>query len=82
MNYQAKCQYRTKIKFYYTGADTHRMWQGLQMITDYKRKPSCKLSREFTGKFADIFNLSLTQSVIPRMFQADHHSPDPISTYL
>jgi hypothetical protein len=29
MNYQAKCQYRTKIKFYYTGADTHQMWQGL-----------------------------------------------------
>jgi hypothetical protein len=40
---QAKRQYRTKIKWYYTGSDTLRMWQGLQTITDYKGKHSREL---------------------------------------
>ena len=40
---QAKHQYRTKIESYYTGSDTHRMWQGLQTITDYKWIPSHEL---------------------------------------
>ena len=40
---QAKHQYRTKIESYYTGSDTHRMWQGLQTITDYKGKHSREL---------------------------------------
>ena len=37
---QAKHQYRTKIKSYYTGSDGRQMWQGLQTITDYKGKHS------------------------------------------
>jgi hypothetical protein len=40
---QAKSQYRTKIKSYYTGFDASQMWQGLQTITDYKRKHSQEL---------------------------------------
>ena len=40
---QAKHRYRTKIESYYTGPDFHRMWQGLQTITDYKGKHSHEL---------------------------------------
>jgi hypothetical protein len=40
---QAKTKYSTKIESYYTSSDPRRMWQGLQTITDYKRKPSRKL---------------------------------------
>ena len=36
-------QYRTKIESYYTGSDAHRVWQGLQTITDYKGKHSQEL---------------------------------------
>ena len=43
---QAKHQYRTKIKSYYTGSDAHRMWQGLQTITDYKGKHSRELPND------------------------------------
>ena len=39
----AKHQYRTEIEFYYSGSESRRMWQGLQIITDYKGKPSHKL---------------------------------------
>ena len=28
------------MESYYTGSDTRRMWQGLQMTTDYKGKPN------------------------------------------
>ena len=41
---QAKCQYKTEIKSYYTGFDARRMWQGVQTITDYKGKPRRDLS--------------------------------------
>ena len=37
---QAKFQYRDKVESQFNGADTHRMWQGLQEITDYKKKTS------------------------------------------
>ena len=37
---QAKCQYRDKVESQFNGSDTRRMWQGLQTITDYKRKTS------------------------------------------
>ena len=40
---QAKRQYWTKMESYYTCSDAHRMWQGLQTITDYKGKHSRKL---------------------------------------
>ena len=40
---QANCQYRTKIRSYYIGSGTRRMWQGLQTITDYRGKPSREL---------------------------------------
>ena len=40
---QTKRQYRTKIESYYTGSDTHQMWQGWQTITDYKGKNSREL---------------------------------------
>ena len=40
---QAKCQYRTKIESYYTGSNAGLMWQDLQTITHYKRKPSHEL---------------------------------------
>jgi hypothetical protein len=40
---QAKCQYRTIIKSYYTGSDARRLWQGLQTITEYKGKSSHEL---------------------------------------
>jgi hypothetical protein len=29
-----------RLNPYYTASDAHRMWQGLQTITDYKGKPS------------------------------------------
>ena len=38
-----KHQYRTKIESHYTGSDAHWLWQGLQTITDYKRKYSHEL---------------------------------------
>ena len=37
---QAKCQYRDKVESQFNGSDTRRMWQGLQSITDYKKKTS------------------------------------------
>ena len=37
---QAKHQYRDKIEPQFNGSDTRRMWQGLQSITDYKKKTS------------------------------------------
>ena len=40
---QAKRQYRAKIESYYTGSEYRLMWQGLQTITDYKRKHSREL---------------------------------------
>ena len=40
---QAKRQYRAKIESYYSGSYARLMWQGLQTITDYKRKHSCEL---------------------------------------
>jgi hypothetical protein len=40
---QAKRQYMIKIESYYTDSATHRMWQGLKTITDYKGKPSQEL---------------------------------------
>jgi hypothetical protein len=39
---ESKCQYRTKIEFYFAGGNTP-MWHGLQTITDYKGKPSREL---------------------------------------
>jgi hypothetical protein len=35
---QAKCQYRDKVESQFKGSDTRGMWQGLQPITDYKKK--------------------------------------------
>ena len=40
---QAKRQYRIKTESYYTSSDAHRMWQGLNTITDYKGKPRREL---------------------------------------
>ena len=35
---QTKCQYRDKVESQFNGSDTRRIWQGLQSITDYKKK--------------------------------------------
>ena len=35
---QAKCRYRDEVESHFNGSDTRRMWQGLQEITDYKKK--------------------------------------------
>ena len=35
---QEKCQYRDKVESQFNGSGTRRMWQGLQEITDYKKK--------------------------------------------
>uniref|UniRef100_A0A8L0DJB6 Reverse transcriptase domain-containing protein n=1 Tax=Oncorhynchus mykiss TaxID=8022 RepID=A0A8L0DJB6_ONCMY len=35
---QAKRQYRDKVESQFNGSDTRGMWQGLQSITDYKKK--------------------------------------------
>ena len=43
---QAKRQYRTNIESNYNGCDSHRMWQGLQTITDYSGKHSWELPRD------------------------------------
>ena len=37
---QAKLRYRDKVESQFNGSDTRGMWQGLQSITDYKRKTS------------------------------------------
>ncbi|XP_052334968.1 uncharacterized protein LOC127911710 [Oncorhynchus keta] len=37
---QAKRQYRDKVESQYNGSDTRGMWQGLQSITDFKKKSS------------------------------------------
>ena len=37
---QGKSHYRDKVESQFNGSDTRRMWQGLQTITDYKRKTS------------------------------------------
>ena len=37
---QAKLQYRDKVESQFNGSDTRGMWQGLQSITDYKKKTS------------------------------------------
>ncbi|KAM9407611.1 6-phosphofructo-2-kinase/fructose-2,6-bisphosphatase-like isoform 2-T2 [Salvelinus alpinus] len=37
---QAKRRYRDKVESKFNGSDTRRMWQGLQTITDSKRKTS------------------------------------------
>ena len=37
---QAKGQYRDKVESQFNGSETRGMWQGLQSITDYKRKTS------------------------------------------
>jgi hypothetical protein len=37
---QAKCQYSNKADSQFNGSDTRSMWQGLQEITDYKKKTS------------------------------------------
>ena len=36
----SECQYRDKVELQFNGSETRRMWQGLQTITDYKRKTS------------------------------------------
>ena len=37
---QAKRQYRDEVESQFNGSDTRGMWQGLQSITDYKKKTS------------------------------------------
>ena len=37
---QAKHQYRDKVESKFNGSNTRQMWQGLQSITDYKKKTS------------------------------------------
>ena len=37
---QAKHQYGDKVELQFNGADMRRMWQGLQTITDYRKKTS------------------------------------------
>jgi hypothetical protein len=37
---QAKCPYRDKVESQFNCSNTRRMWQGLQTITDYKKKTS------------------------------------------
>ena len=37
---QAKCQYRDQVESQFNGSDMRRMLQGLQEITDYKKKTS------------------------------------------
>ena len=50
---QAKHQYRINIESYYTGSDTHQMWQGLKTIADYKGKPRRELNA-FYARFEAI----------------------------
>ena len=35
---QAKIHYRDKVESQFNGSDTRGMWQGIQSITDYKKK--------------------------------------------
>ena len=35
---QAKRQYRDQVESQFNGSDTRCVWQGIQTITDYKRK--------------------------------------------
>ncbi|CDQ92407.1 unnamed protein product [Oncorhynchus mykiss] len=42
---QAKRQYRDKVESQFNGSDTRGMWQGLQSITDYKKKPAPSRTR-------------------------------------
>ena len=37
---QVKRQYKDKVESQFNGSDTRGMWQGLQSITDYKKKTS------------------------------------------
>ena len=37
---QEKCQYMDKVELQFNGSDMRGMWQGLQTITDYKKKIS------------------------------------------
>ena len=37
---QAKRQYRDKVESQFTGSDRRCMWQGIQSITDYKKRTS------------------------------------------
>ena len=54
---QAKRQYRDKVESQFNGSNTRRMWQGLQTITDYKKKTSPDLfpdkSNNFFAHFED-----------------------------
>ena len=35
-----QCCYRDKVELEFNGSDTRRVWQGLQEITDYKKRTS------------------------------------------
>ena len=37
---QAKLRYRDKVESQFNGSDTRPMWQGLQTVTNYKKKTS------------------------------------------
>jgi hypothetical protein len=54
---QAKRQYRDKLESQFKGSDTRGMWQGLQSITDYKRKTSHVMDHDvlFPDKLNNFF---------------------------
>jgi hypothetical protein len=66
---QAKRQYRAKIESYYSGSDARLMWQGMQIITDYKGKHSCELASDTSlpdklNHFYACFEASNTEACI------------------
>ena len=57
---QAKRQYRDKVKSQFNGSDTRGMWQGLQSITDYKKKTSPVADMDVCGISFTAANMSKT----------------------
>ncbi|KAI3370889.1 hypothetical protein L3Q82_007400 [Scortum barcoo] len=92
----AKRQYRDKVESHYKGSNTRSMWAGLKTLTDYKKKISSAEAPGPDGipgralkvcadqladvVFADIFNMSLLQSVVPTCFKETIIVPVPKKT--
>ncbi|KAI4879075.1 hypothetical protein NFI96_030394, partial [Prochilodus magdalenae] len=90
----AKHKYSSQIPAHFnTNSDPWRMWQGIQVITDYKSKaqssntallptteeetPLILAADELASTFTDIFNLSLAQSTVPVCFKTTTIIPIP-----
>ncbi|KAI3357562.1 hypothetical protein L3Q82_015515 [Scortum barcoo] len=91
----AKRQYRDKVESHYKGSNTRSMWAGLKTLTDYKKKISSAeapgpdgipgralkvCADQLADVFADIFNMSLLQSVVPTCFKETIIVPVPKKT--